>query len=420
MYRYLHTYVELKSKNAKTKKTKSQKIKVKPAIHKWNVNWRKKYNAKWDRVPWKWIRDRRDRKVELGGWHRGVRLVQRGPGREIGTGRGLGPGERGSGWDSDRREGGGGGQIGPGIVTGTDGTASGAGTDGTGTDGTRAGTEADGTMDGHGWPPAYGSWQLGTLNLFDEAKNLQNLQNTLTQHSSHKRRYLLAPEYLIELVCLYCVLSARSVPGSVHEPVLTKTELPHLGLPVAARGPQSTRGPDPVPSNHCFYDTYPLDLVSETLTFGRPSCKIFILSGKGVFPLWPLSERLFYRKLCQIPTFSLTYVGAAHSILGLLSSIAIGCNKLHSLQQSNSTDTTDQSSKTHRSQPLYTQVPKLTGRRPCGLHTASCQHTPVNWRGRRRRYQIRALREEGAGRGGPRPTCLVLQLAGSCSSVALS
>ena len=63
------------------------------------------------------------------------------------------------------------------------------------------------------------------------------------------------------------------------------------------------------------------------------------------------------------------HVGAAHSILGLLSSIAIGCNKLHSLQHSNSTDTTDQSSKTHRSQPLHTQVPKLTGRRPCTRHT---------------------------------------------------
>ena len=65
------------------------------------------------------------------------------------------------------------------------------------------------------------------------------------------------------------------------------------------------------------------------------------------------------------------HVGAAHNILGLLSSIAIGCNELHSLQQSNSTGTTDQSSKTHRSQPLHTHVPKLTCRRPCTHHCMS-------------------------------------------------
>ena len=91
------------------------------------------------------------------------------------------------------------------------------------------------------------------------------------------------------------------------------------------------------------------------------------------------------------------HVGAAHSIFGLLSSIAIGCNKPHSLQQSNSTDTTDQSSKTHRSQPCTHKFPSSQAAGPA--HTAACQRTPVNWRGRRRRYQIRALRGRGlAGR----------------------
>ena len=42
-----------------------------------------------------------------------------------------------------------------------------------------------------------------------------------------------------------------------------------------------------------FPTMFPTDLASETLTFGRPSNKFVIISGKGVFPLWPLSERLF-------------------------------------------------------------------------------------------------------------------------------
>ena len=125
---------------------------------------------------------------------------------------------------------------------------------------------------------------------------------------------------------------------------------------------------------------------------------------KRSFPLWPLSERLFVlieNKIMSSPDLR-PHVGAAHSIVGNLSSIAYGCNKLHSLHQSNSTDTTDQSSQTHRSQPLHTQVPKLTCRRPCTVHTQphiiKARWRRVNSRGRRRRYQIRALRGEGAGR----------------------
>ena len=84
----------------------------------------------------------------------------------------------------------------------------------------------------------------------------------------------------------------------------------------------------------------------------------------------------FNRKLCQVPTFS-HHVGAAHSILGILSSIAIGFNKLHSLQQSNSTDTTDQSSKAHRSQPLAPCTHKfLSSQAAAPAHTPACHRTP--------------------------------------------
>ena len=102
-------------------------------------------------------------------------------------------------------------------------------------------------------------------------------------------------------------------------------------------------------------------------------------------------------------------VGAAHSILGILSSIAIGCNKLHSLQQSNSTDTT--------------KVPKLTGHSPCThkfltAHRPQAPHTQlhVNARGGGG-IRFAPFGRSGAGRGGPRPACLVLQLAGSCSII---
>ena len=130
--------------------------------------------------------------------------------------------------------------------------------------------------------------------------------------------------------------------------------------------------------------------MSETLTFGRPSCKICILSGKGVFPLWPLSEQLFVLigNYVKSRPSAITYVGAAHSILGILSSIAIGCNKLHSLQQSNSTNTTNQRSKTHRSQPLHTQVPKLTGRRPCThrcMSTHAARFVGRSWNAKKKR-----------------------------------
>ena len=109
------------------------------------------------------------------------------------------------------------------------------------------------------------------------------------------------------------------------------------------------------------------------------------------------------------------HVGAAHSILGLLSSIAIGCNKLHSLQQSNSNDTTDQSSKTHRSQLLHTQVPKLTGRRPC-THRFMSTHA-CELKGTAAAVSDSRPSGGGGGRGGPRPECLVVQLAGSCSII---
>ena len=130
--------------------------------------------------------------------------------------------------------------------------------------------------------------------------------------------------------------------------------------PVAARGPQSTWGPDPVPANHCFYHTRRIWRARYS-PLGVHLAKFYLFREKS-FPLWPLSERLFLiGNYVYVPTFS-HHVGAAHSLPGILSNIAIGCNKLHSLQQSNSTDTADQSSKAHRPQPLHTQVPKLTGR----------------------------------------------------------
>ena len=46
---------------------------------------------------------------------------------------------------------------------------------------------------------------------------------------------------------------------------------------------------------------HPSDLASETLTFGRPSCKICLLSGKGVFPSDLCPNDFFNGKLCLSP-----------------------------------------------------------------------------------------------------------------------
>ena len=75
---------------------------------------------------------------------------------------------------------------------------------------------------------------------------------------------------------------------------------------VAARGPQSTWGPDPVLNNHCYYHTRRIWWARHS-PLGVHLAKLLSFPERIFPPLISVRTTFcFNRKLCQVPTFSLT------------------------------------------------------------------------------------------------------------------